>query len=472
MSGSQTALSKTLQTPKAQTSVSGVISSTSSEVTGVVSSVSSDIGQTISSAEDMVSSGIAAITSPIHNITVSLSNIAGKAISGVSDLIGSAENAAVSGVSNVITDLFGNSKDNSSLKTSTPDNVKSATVSGKVANGLYKVNSQYAQTTPVDLNNPLPQLTSGTAGLSTIATRLGMAVTDSESALLNAGAAFTHGSLVSGIMSSARSVGQSYSTLMDLAHQGTSIYETAVNLPSTLKLAGESAYQATVSSLAQQVTGTVNGLNGFYNSSYPTTTMADGSSTSLINPNLPSPMLTSLYNSVNSRGCTYATVPGIYAYSAQESIKDAELSMAYAFGLKGLLQNITSCSNYNRTVQATGASLFTQDFGNNPGGASILGEALNPSIVSLPTTQAKAAVTNSSVPDSDAQTIADTFSRYSIDGDSLYQSDSSFAQKSKAAGLPVYDISTLNSSSAAMVSTITKNTTIKAGVPSSTLVAI
>ena len=457
----QTGVNSITQTPaKAANSVSNVVSNTSSEVSGVVSSGAAAVGSSITSVEDMASKGISAVVSPIGTVVTSAKKMAGDALNSVTNFLGKEADAAAGDVSSTLGGLFGNKKDNTSLKTGTPDSVKSSTTTGTLANGLYKTNNVYSQMTPIDLNNPLPQLTTGGANTTTLAGRLGMSINDAESSILGAASSFTHGSLVQGIGSGVSSGMSDLNGLIDLAHTTTSDVHAVMSVPSVLKAKAIGDWSQMVSGFARSVTGLTTGLDSFYNTGYSAITGPDGEPLSGVDGSVPGSMMNSLYSTVNSQGCVDVSAPSFYEYGAKESLKDATLNLAYVFNLKDLLKQMTSCSNYNRTIQATGSALFNSDFASSPSKAAIIGDVLDPSTTTLPQSQITGAISNQSVTSDDVSAVKSTFDRFGVDGNSLYESDSNYGKLSSAAGVPVYDVSQINKSTPAMVSALTGNNSL------------
>lgn len=451
----------------ALTSVGQAVSGATNAIGQTVSSLSSAVGKDISSIEDAASNGLSYITTPIANVEADAEKLASDAFSGVSNFLGDEAKSIGGGISDAVSGIFG-AKSNAPSNPATPsDNVKSATISGPIASGVYATNSSYAQAKQVNLTAKLPQLSSSVSSLSTLASRLGQAVTDGESSILGAAKSFTHSSLITSVTGGISNLQAKGGQLLNLAHQASSAYNTVTSLPSIIKAKALSDWSASVSGLSNLVTGTAGGLNGFYNSNYPLNTNSD-CSTSGDGSTIPASLVQGLYTSINNSGCTTIGSANNYSYAAEESLKNAQLAIAYTFNLQNLLKNMMSCSNYSQAIQNAGANIFSSNYGSNPVAGNIFAGVLDPSKTTLPRSQAVASVTNNSVPDSAAPAISSTFSKFGIDSNSLYQSDSHFANTSS---FPVYDPDVVSASSSAMTSAMTNNANLHRTIGDGTPIA-
>lgn len=390
----------------------------SKNTSNTINDASSGVSDSVSSATNTVSNGITGAEKYASNLLSSgisdTSNYLNKGVSAVESGIGDiADN-----VSSSISGLFETKSDNqsSNIKNKNSDPLKTSTVKGTPKSNTFTTNSQYAQTQAINLQSKQPSISKTTAGLSTIASRLGGSLSSGENSVMNLAKSVTHNSLVSGMYHTASgAVSTVSSTVKDVRSTVSGV---------------ENDISGTISDFTNQYGSFFSGLGDASNTSLsslidnglPGTAGEDGKPIDGIPTNVGSDKLDSLYGAVKGIGCSIKDAP-YTKYAAKQSFKGSLLGITSKLNMTDLFRQMTKCSQYQDAPSIKNlAHVFTSQASNNPEIANIASEAINdPSKTPINHDMARSIVTNPNLKQTNVSDVKDMFTRMNIDPQRAYE---------------------------------------------------
>lgn len=344
------------------------VGSTSSSTSSIFGKLNKGIGDTFSSVNSGIQTALGKIDSEVNSIFGQNQGKGGK--SSVSRVLGSNINQKgfMGSISNGYQDGWSSIKNSTAIKTDTPDPISSAYAQNQKppVSSLLELSSGTTGIAPKTLGSNQNQPSNYITGdISTLKQRYGDDITGgSDFDFKNAGDTFLKSSTVSGMFSGVGGVIGGGESALGGVYQGFSgTMQGVVGGVSNILTDGSSAFRSYVGEVSQEIFGSVNGLDGYYNSSLPS--MADYNGNEVPGYGNGGAIgysgCESIADALGGMGCeTNLNSLSAIPYSALGSAMNALQDLAAGSGLTGLLQDIIYCKNMTEYNFQNLHSLFYQ----------------------------------------------------------------------------------------------------------------
>lgn len=444
-----TTATPTTTTPTATSSISAALSGSSlNTLTGKTTTAATSATSSVTSATTAATNSVKSIA---NNIVGGTTNSVTSAVTGNLNVVQSTIGSLASGVSKAVSNIFSSNLDTTAatMNKTTPDPLKTSTISGTPQSKAFTLNNQYAQTTAIDLQNVSPAVSDATSSLSTIGTRLGAAASTTKSNLLSMTNAITKSNLVSGIANTANTAKSTIaSTVSSVTNSVGSVESSASSVVSD--------FTNSYSSFFQNLAGDSRGssISSLVDTSLPATADANGNAIEGVPTNVSTTSLDSLYGVAKDLGCSIKDVD-YTKFGSLQSFKSAYLQILSQLNMTNLLQQITNCDKFQDSNSInTMTHLFYDNADTNASTANILATGVNDaSKTPISTSLAKSMVTNSNLTSDNTSDISKMFSMMGVSSSSVYGVDTGGTTN-------VYDLDTVSSSPSYLTSSLLNDNSV------------
>ena len=329
------------------------LGSNSSSTNAFFGKLNKRISDGFSSINSGITTALGKIDSEINSIFGQNQGKGGK--SSVSRVLGSTINQKgfMGSISNGYKDGWSSIKNSTAIKTDTPDPISSAYAQNQKppVSSLLELSSGTTGIAPKTLGSNQNQPSNYITGdVSTLKQRYGDDITGgSDFDFKNAGDTFLKSSVVSGMFSGVGGVVGGGASVLGGVFQGFSgTMQGVVGGVTNILSDGSSAFRGFVGEVSQEIFGSVNGLDQYYNSGLPS--MADYNGNEIPGYGNGGAIgyggCESIADALGGMGCeTNLNSLSAIPYSALGSAMNALQELAAASGLTGLLQDIIYCKN-------------------------------------------------------------------------------------------------------------------------------
>lgn len=399
------------------------------------------------------SSAKTAVTSTLSSMVTNAESVASNAVSSISKIFtgsttSSLANSVNSTTSNILsTNTAASNATAAAVKTQTPDAVTASFSQATPKATIFKTTNASTALKPTNLSGQTATTNTGILGdTATLISRYGSDITSGVSGgISTAISSVMKNNIVSGMFSGISSV----TTNVSAAKTGVT---NVVSSTESVVGSAEADFRNIIAGLATSLTGNSLGMDGFYNSSLPVTTDANGNAIPGIPTTLGTSTIASIFSAAKNLGCSVANID-LNAYGAEQSMFAGLLGLASQLNMTTLLQNLLNCNRMDSNMQSIGAGLFQTYAGTNAPVANTIVTSLPSGTVAGTKTLAQTVVTNPNVTTSaqasDVKSILTTIN---------VTPATALSTGTTVASTPVYDLDVIDACTPATLTALASST--------------